>query len=237
MRMAKRSQQSPKLPDDHVEIHLVVGQVGLVPAQVPGHPGGAQQRAGDPEADGDVGVDGADALGALLEDGLAGEQVVVLVHALGDGFADGQDIVAPPVGQVGRHTAGAEVVVVHPQPGDLLEEAEQHLPLPPSVDEHVDGADVRAAGGEEEHVGADPVELAHEHPDPGGPGWDLDAEQPLHRQAVGQLVEERGEVVHPGDVGAPLVVHQLFAGLLHPGVEVADDRLGPQDRARRRARA
>src|SRR5439155_17289190 len=32
------------------------------------------------------------------------------------------------------------------------------------------------------------------------------------------------------DVGRPLDVGQLLAGLLHAGVEVADDRLGPQHR-------
>ena len=35
---------------------------------------------------------------------------------------DVQHVVAPAVGQVGGHAAGADVVVVHPQAGDLLEE-------------------------------------------------------------------------------------------------------------------
>ena len=40
---------------------------------------------------------------------------------------------------------------------------------------------------------------------------------------------KRGEVVHAGDVGRALHEGEAFAGLLHPGVEVADDRLGPAD--------
>ena len=171
-----------------------------------------------------------DALQAVLEDGLAGEQLVVLVHAPRNGLAQGQHVVAPPVRQVGGHPAGPEVVVVHPQPGDLLEEGQHHLPVAPAVDEHVDGADVGPVGRQPQEVGADPVELAHEHPDPGGPGRDLDPQQLLDAEREAELVEERRQVVHPGDVGAALVVHELFGRLLHAGVEVADDRLGPQHR-------
>ena len=57
----------------------------------------------------------------------------------------------------------------------------------------------------------------------------VDAEQLLGGHREHQLVEERAEVVHPGDVGAALQVGQRLAGLLHPGVQVADDRLAAQD--------
>ena len=75
-----------------------------------------------------VGIEGPDPLQAVLQDGLAGEQVVVLVHAPRYGLAEGQHVVAPAVGQVGGHPAGADVVVVHPQPGHLLEEGQHQSP-------------------------------------------------------------------------------------------------------------
>ena len=53
-------------------------------------------------------------------------------------------------------------------------------------------------------------------------------EQGLGGQGEDQLVVQRREVVHPGHVGAALDVGQLLALLLHPGVQVADDGLGPQ---------
>ena len=59
-------------------------------------------------------------------------------------------------------------------------------------------------------------------------GRHLDAGQLLHREAVGQLVEEGREVVHAGHVGGALLVHQLLAGLFHARVQVADDRFGTQ---------
>ena len=77
-----------------------------------------------------------------------------------------------------------------------------------------------------------PVQLGHQHADPHRPLGDVvvDAEQLLGGHREHQLVEERAEVVHAGDVRAALHVRQLLAGLLHAGVQVADDRLAPQHR-------
>ena len=75
-----------------------------------------------------------------------------------------------------------------------------------------------------------PVQLGHQHADPGGARRQLDAEQRLGGQGEDQLVVQRREVVHPGHVGGALDVGQLLARLLHAGVQVADDRLGAQHR-------
>ena len=40
---------------------------------------------------------------------------------------------------------------------------------------------------------------------------------------------ERSQVVHPGHVGPALGEVELLPRLLHPGVEIADDRLGATD--------
>src|SRR5207247_10003127 len=58
-----------------------------------------------------------------------------------------------------------------------------------------DGPQLQTRGGQPQQVRGDPIELAHQHPDDLGPGRGLDPEQPLHRQAVAQLVEERRQVV------------------------------------------
>ena len=52
----------------------------------------------------------------------------------------------------------------------------------------------------------------------------LDAEQPLHRQAVRGLVEERRQVVHPGAERDALRPGAELHVLLDAGVQVADDR-------------
>jgi hypothetical protein len=77
-------------------------------------------------------------------------------------------------------------------------------------------------------VRRDAVELDQQHADPLGPGRDVlvDAEQRLGGQREGQLGVQRRGVVHAGDVGAALQVRERLAGLLHAGVQVAEDRLG-----------
>ncbi len=57
----------------------------------------------------------------------------------------------------------------------------------------------------------------------------VDPEQLLDRQRERQLVVERRQVVHAGDVGGALQPGEGLAGLLHAGVQVADDGLHPSD--------
>ena len=78
-------------------------------------------------------------------------------------------------------------------------------------------------------MGGDAIHLAHEHADPRCPCWDLDTKEFLGCQREDQFVEERGGVIHAGDVGATLEIGQALAGLFHPGVQVTDDGLGPKD--------
>ena len=123
--------------DDHVELDLVVGEVRHVPAQVPRHAGRAQDRAGGAEAPWPPRGDHADALEPLAPDGLAGHEHVVLVEAIGqDDSSRCSTSSRQSVGQVGGHAAGADEVVVHPQAGDLLEEAQDLFALAPAVDHH-----------------------------------------------------------------------------------------------------
>ena len=120
--------------------------------------------------------------------------------------------------------------MVHPKAGHLLEEAQYLLAFPPAVDHHGDGPQVHAVGGLEQQVRRDPVQLAHEHPDPGGAWRYVQLQELLNGHGEGQLREERCRVVHAGDVGGALQVGEVLGGLLHAGVQVADDRLAPQDR-------
>jgi hypothetical protein len=122
--------------------------------------------------------------------------------------------------------------VVHPQARDHLEQPQRLFPLAPAVDHHRHGPEVHAVGGEEQQVRRHAVQLGQQHADPLGPGRDVavDAEQRLGGQGEDQLVVERRRVVHAGDVRRALQVGERLAGLLHAGVQVADDRLGPQHR-------
>ena len=58
----------------------------------------------------------------------------------------------------------------------------------------------------------------------------VDAEQPLDAEAVGRLVEERREVVHPGAERDALRPGAVLHVLLDAGVQVADAAAGLGDR-------
>ena len=67
---------------DDVEVDLVVGQVWLRLAQVPRHPGRAEDRPAGAEGEGLFGRDDADPHRPLHPDRVLGQQLVVLGHAL-----------------------------------------------------------------------------------------------------------------------------------------------------------
>ena len=114
--------------------------------------------------------------------------------------------------------------MVHPQAGDHLEDRQDPLALA-EADRH-DGrrAQLHTAGGQAHEVGTDPVELHHEDADDAGPLRDLvgDVEQLLDAQAVGRLVEQRVDVVHPGAERHALGPVAELHALLDTGVQVAD---------------
>ena len=131
------------------------------------------------------------------------------------------------VGQVHDHAPGPDVRVVHAETGDRLEDVEDQLALAEPVQHHRDRPELHAAGCHPDQVRGDPVQLAEEHAEDLGAWRRFDPEQPLDRQAVRQLVEERREVVRARDVGDTLHPRPVLRVLLDAGVEVADDRLAP----------
>ena len=119
-----------------------------------------------------------------------GEQRVELVDAvlhLGD---DLREAVGEVVRQVLRQAAGADVGVVHPQPGDELEDVEGAFALAEADGHDGERAQLHAPSRDRDEVGGDPVELHHHHPDDRGPFRDFvgDPEQPLHAEHVGRLL-------------------------------------------------
>jgi hypothetical protein len=81
-------------------------------------------------------------------------------------------------------------------------------------------------------VGGDPVDLEHQDPDDLGSLGNLvlDAEQPLHREAVRHLVEQRHQVVRAGAERHTLGPGAVLHVLLDAGVQVADGRPDLDDR-------
>ena len=121
--------------------------------------------------------------------------------------------------------------MVHPQAGDLLEEAQNFLAFTPPVNHHRHRAKIHAVGRHKQQVAAHPVELGEQHPDPHGSVGDfaIDSEQLLGCHRKDEFVGERTQVVHSGDVRTALGKRELLAGLFHPCMQITDDRLTPQN--------
>jgi hypothetical protein len=214
-----------------LEVVVLVAAVRLGLAQVVRQPGGAQHRARDAECHAAGQVEIADVDHAGLEGGVSGGELVVLLEVLAellDRLAYG---VHGARGQVLGEAAGADEGVVHAQAGDQLVQIENQLTIAEAVDHHGGGAELHAAGGDGDQVRGEPVELHQQDADDAGPVGDgvLDAEQLLDREAVPGLVEERGQVIHPGDEGGALRPGAVFEVLLDAGVQIADAAAGLGD--------
>ena len=84
--------------DRNLEVDLGVFVVGLRPAQIPRHAGGAQRRTGESPGQRLLGRHHADIDGALLPDAVAGQQVFQIV----DEFRKRLGPFGDPLGQPGR---------------------------------------------------------------------------------------------------------------------------------------
>ena len=142
---------------DDVKLDLVVGQVRLVAAQVPGVSRGAENGTSGRKGQCLGRVHHSHPLKAFSENGLAGQQSVVFVESWWDQVQQAPHVGLPTLREVSSHPARTDVVVVHPEAGDLFEEAQHLFTLSPAVDHHRHGAEVHAIGGLEQQVGGDPV--------------------------------------------------------------------------------
>ncbi len=216
------------VPGLDVEVVVLVAAVGLGLAQVPGVAGAPQDRSREPEREAAGEVEVADALEAGLEDRVGVAEGGVLGQALLHQGDEVTDLVERTRGEVLGDAARADVGVVHPQPGDQLEEVEHELPLPEADRHHRERADLHPAGGDADQVGGDAVQLHEQDPQDLRLLRDLvlDVEEPLDPEGVGGLVVERAEVVHPGAERGALDPGAVLHVLLDAGVEVADPAAG-----------
>ena len=220
----------PVLSDRYLELILLDAAVREDLANVVVETGGPGVRAGYAIGTRFGRGDHTDALGAVDEYRVLVEQRLVIGEAGADSVDDVLDVGLPSLRQVGGNSSRPDVVVVHSEARDPLEELEDHLSLSPAVEHDRQRSDVEPEGGQPEEVAGHPIELGHQDPDRLGTVRYVDVEQLFGCQGETQLIVEWGQVVHAGDVGAALHEGEGFSGLLHAGVEVADDGLDPPDR-------
>ncbi len=215
--------------DRHVEVHLVVGEVGLVLADVERDAGPTGDRARDAVVVGDLLVQDADAQGAGLEDLVAGQQVLVLLEAIDHLANTLQRLREEALRHVLFQAARAEVTEVEPTAGRHLHRELDVLALAERIEGWGDGAELGPERSEEHQVVDDAVHLDHHHPQIGGPGRDLDLEHLLDREPQRELVRDLGQPVHARHEVRYLPVIARLYQLLLAAMHVTDDRFALDD--------
>ena len=150
--------------DRHLELELFVAGVGHVAAQVPIDAASAQRRPGDAERDGVFGGEMADALGAIDPDGIAGQQVLILVDLRRHDVEQLLHALVEIDRRLHRDAADAEVGGHHALAGDVLEDLEQLFALAEAIEEDGKRADVHGVRAQPDQVRLDAGQLVEQHP-------------------------------------------------------------------------
>src|SRR5262249_53054365 len=209
---------------DDLEIEILVGEIGLVFAQIADDAAAAGDRARAAEADRILFREDADIPRALDEDAVAIEKftdVGVSFREVGDELAQLGDKV---VVDVEEQAADARVARMKPLPRGGLEDVVEKLALIEGVEKRGESTEVDSGGPDTQKMIADPAQFVEQRPQILAARRQLDAHQLLDRPVPGDLVADRRDVVHPVDDRDVLVEIEILAEFFEAGVEKTDVR-------------
>ncbi len=166
-----------------MELELLVAGVGHVAAQVEVDSRGAQRGPGHSKGNGVRGRQMAHAHETVAEDGIAGEQVGVLVDLLREGADEGLHAIKEVEGRLHGQAADADVAGHHALAGYGFKEAENVFALAEGVKENGERADVHGVRAEPDQVGVEAAQLGQQDAQPLGLVGNFQAEQLFHGQS------------------------------------------------------
>src|SRR5262249_51541918 len=121
-------------------------------------------------------------------------------------------------GKIHHQTTDAEVRRSQTSAGSSLNQVQDFFAFPETVEEDGHRADVERVCAEPDEVRRDTLQFAHQYANRLGAFGDFEAEKFFAGHAVGEVVAERIEIVHPvGDHDALLIL-LVLEELLHAGV-------------------
>ncbi len=162
------------------------------------------------------------ALGALHPDRIAGQQALVFVDVRREAVEEVLHAIEEAQRRLQRQPANAEVRGHHALSGNRLEQPQHVFALAEAVQEHRHGADVQGVRAQPHQVRVDARQLVQHDANPLRARRNLQPQQLLHRQAVGQVVGHGAEIVDAVGHGHDLLVELGLAGLLDAGVQIPD---------------
>ena len=121
--------------------------------------------------------------------------------------------------------------MVHAQPSDLLEKAQHHFTLAPSVQHHGNGTNVHAVRSHKQQVTAHAIQFGQQHANPHCAFWNvaINSKQFFGRHAEHQLIVQRRQVVHARNVCSTLHEGERLTSFLHARVQVPNNWLASQN--------
>ena len=126
-----------------------------------------------------------------------------------------------------RQAADAEVAGHHALAGHRLKDAQNLFALAEGVEKDGQRANVHGVRAQPDQVRIQPGQLGQQHAHPLRLLRNLQLQQLLDRQAVAQVVCHRAQVVDAVGQRHHLLVKLGLAGLLDPGVQIADLGIEP----------
>src|SRR5918998_801061 len=223
-----RSLDVARLVGDHVEVHVRVPAVRVIPAHVEAYPGTAQGRSREAHLDGLLLCQLPDTPRAGDEDLVALYEVYeVRLDALLQPLHELPDLLRYPLREVGLHAADADVMEHHPGAGDGFHDVLRALALPEGVQDGREGAELEeqeAYGGNVAHEAA---QLGRQDAQGLRPRRYLDAHEVLYRHAVPVLHRHVVEVIQPVRDGNDRRVHAVLGDLLLAAVQVTHYGIAP----------
>ena len=197
-----------------LEVVIGVGKVGLVLPQVTGDAAGAGHGACGAAVDRLLLREHADALRAVDEDPVAGQQPFHVVERLGEGAEEGADLLDHQRREIMGDPADPGVAVGEPGSAERLENVVDHLALVEAVEEEGERSRVEPHRAVAEEVVTDPGQFGDDRADHLATWRQIDPQERLHGVVPGDVVGHRRDVVHPVGDRHVLVEREVLADLL-----------------------
>ena len=181
--------------DRNFELEIFVARVGCIAAKVNVDPAGTQRRTARAQSNGIVRAQAGDALGAHHENRISGQQPFIFIHVPKEAVGELFDFFEESQRRLQRQPANAEIRRHHPLSADHLKESQNIFAFAEAIEKHRHRAQVHGVRSQPDQVRIDPRQLIHQNPHPLRFRRNLQPQQLLHRQAVGEIVGQGAEVV------------------------------------------
>src|ERR1700722_7504087 len=205
-----------------MELKLVVAGVGHVAAQIEIDSRGAQRRPANTERNSIGSREMTPSLEPVPEDGIAGQQVCILIDLLRESADEGLHAVEKVERWFQSKAADADVAGHHALAGHSFKETENVFAFPECVKKNGHCANVESVGAQPDQVRIEAAQFSEQNAHPLGFFWYFKAEQFLDGERITEIVGQRIKIIDAIGQRDNLVIKLGLTGLLDAGVQISN---------------